>query len=62
MSLVNLKRFGINLAGRPLGIQSFPIIIKEYEKPFDLDFQDVFSIGSSFADEVVARLAEMNGR
>jgi hypothetical protein len=61
MNLVQLRRFGLNLTGRPLGIQTLPIILKEYARPFDLDFSGVFSIGSSFADEVVAKLAEMNG-
>lgn len=61
MNLVNLKRFGLNLSGRPLGISSLPVILAEYEAPYELDFDGVFSIGSSFADEVVAKLAELNG-
>lgn len=60
MSIVDLKRFGLNLAGRPLGIKTFPIIQKEYSAPYELDFEGVFSIGSSFADEVVAKLASLN--
>lgn len=61
MSTVSLKRFGINLSGRPLGISTLPVILKEYQAPYALDFKEVFSIGSSFADEVVAKLAEING-
>jgi len=61
MILVNLKRFGINLSSRPLGISTYPIILKEYEPPYELDFRDVNSVGSSFADEVVANLAKLNG-
>lgn len=61
MSVVELKRFGINLSGRPLGIRTFPIIVGDYERPYELDFNGVFSMGSSFADEVVATLAELNG-
>lgn len=61
MSIVKLRRFGINLSGRPLGISSLPIILSEYEAPFELDFAEVNSIGSSFADEVLVKLAELNG-
>lgn len=61
MSMVNLKKFGLNLSGRPLGISSFTIILAENTAPYELDFNGVFSIGSSFADEVVAKLAELNG-
>jgi hypothetical protein len=61
MNIVKLKDFGLNLSGRPLGIQAYGIIIKKYQKPFELDFVEVFSIGSSFADEVVAKLADLNG-
>ncbi len=61
MSIVNLSRFGLNLSGRALGISAFPIIMKEFQIPYELDFMDVNSIGSSFADEVVVRLAELNG-
>lgn len=61
MSTVSLKKFGLNLSGRPLGISSFPIILAEHQPPFELDFEGVYSIGSSFADEVVAKLAELNG-
>jgi hypothetical protein len=61
MNIVNLSRFGLNLSGRPLGITAYPIVLKEYEPPYELDFKDVNSIGSSFADEVVAKLAVLNG-
>jgi hypothetical protein len=61
MSIVNLSRFGLNLSGRALGISTFPLIIKEYKTPYELDFDGVNSIGSSFADEVVVKLAELNG-
>ncbi len=61
MSVVDLKKFGLNLSGRPLGIQAFGIIVKNYSAPFELDFSEVFSVGSSFADEVVAKLAAING-
>jgi len=61
MSIIKLKEFGLNLSGRPQGIQAFNIIIGKYDEPFELDFEKVFSIGSSFADEVVAKLAKKNG-
>jgi hypothetical protein len=61
MSIIPLKRFGINLSGRPLGMSSLTVILQDYQAPYTLDFKEVFSIGSSFADEVVAKLAELNG-
>ncbi len=61
MSIVDLKRFGLNLSGRPLGISTYPIILKEYSAPYELDFAGVYSVGSSFADEVIAKLAQLNG-
>ena len=60
MSIIKLKKYGLNLAGRPLGIKTFSIIINEYQPPFELDFEGVNSIGSSFADEVIAKLADLN--
>jgi hypothetical protein len=59
--MVELKRFGINLSGRSLGMSALTIILSEYKPPYELDFSGVFSIGSGVADEVVAKLAEMNG-
>ena len=61
MSKVTLKKFGLNLSGRSLGMSSLPIILAENQAPYEIDFEGVFSIGSSFADEVVAKLAELNG-
>ena len=61
MNIVNLSRFGLNLSGRALGISAFPIIINECQSPYELDFANVNSLGSSFADEVVVKLAELNG-
>ncbi len=60
MTIVELKKYGINLSGRALGIKTYPIILDEYKPPYDLDFNGVFSMGSSFADEVVAKLAKLN--
>lgn len=61
MSMVVLKKFGLNLSGRPQGIQAFGVIVDKLGPPYELDFTDIFSIGSSFADEVVAELARLNG-
>ena len=60
MSLVKLRKYGMNLSGRPLGISTFSIIAKEFQAPYELDLEGVVSMGSSFADEVVAKLAKMN--
>lgn len=61
MSEVNLKKYGLNLAGRPYGITTYSIIVNDFEAPYELNFEGVYSIGSSFADEVVAKLATSNG-
>lgn len=61
MSIVKLKEYGANLSGRALGIKTYSIILSSHQGPFDLDCDEVNSIGSSFADEVVAKLAELNG-
>lgn len=61
MNEIKMKIFGINLTGRAQGISALSVILSQYQAPFVLDFTDVFSIGSSFADEVVAKLAEKNG-
>ncbi len=61
MSIIKLVKYGQNLAGRALGMTTYPIIVSNYEAPYELDFQEVNSIGSSFADEVVAKLAALNG-
>ena len=61
MSLIKLKEYGLNLAGRPFGIQTYQHIKGKYSIPYQVDFEGVFSVGSSFADEVIAKLAEDNG-
>ena len=61
MSLIQLKKYGINLSGRALGINTYLVIINNFKPPFELDLEGVISTGSSFADEVVAKLAKLNG-
>lgn len=58
MNVIKLKKYGINLSGRGHGMNTYLMIINEHEGPYELDFEGVFSIGSSFADEVVAKLAK----
>lgn len=61
MSVIKLSSYGLNLTGRPFGIQTYQRIKAEFLPPYEIDFQEVFSLGSSFADEVIAKLAEENG-
>ncbi len=61
MSQIPLKNYGLNLTGRGLGISTLQTIQSNYAAPYELDFKDVYSIGSSFADEVVVPLARLNG-
>lgn len=61
MSLIKLSYYGLNLSGRPFGIQTYQKIKGQFQAPYSVDFEGVFSIGSSFADEVIAKLAEENG-
>lgn len=61
MSLINLYEFGLNLSGRPVGKSSYSVIRNNNEGPYELDFTRVMSVGSSFSDEVVGKLANDNG-
>ena len=61
MSVIKLSNYGLNLTGRPLGILTYQRIKDEFSPPYELDLQGVYSIGSSFADEVIAKLAAENG-
>jgi anti-anti-sigma regulatory factor len=54
-----MKVYGQDLSGRDFGKQTFKEISEKYGFPISLDFAEVGSIGSSFADELVAEVAKM---
>jgi len=57
MNISKLNQFGADLAGRDFGKRVYEIIIQETKLPMVLDFAGVGSIGSSFADEVIVKIA-----
>ena len=61
MTTISMIRFGRTLTDRPDGQKAFAAIISESAPPYCLDFKGVMSIGSSFGDEVIVKLAERQG-
>lgn len=59
MTTVPMNKFGRTLTDRPDGQKAFSSICNEYEPPYQLDFKGVISMGSSFGDEVVIKLAKL---
>ena len=58
MTTISMIRFGRTLTDRPDGQKAFAAIISDSAPPYRLDFKGVMSIGSSFGDEVIVKLAE----
>ena len=58
---VLMNRFGRTLTDRPDGKKAYDAIVGEGSPPYLLDFKGVMSLGSSFGDEVVVRLARLQG-
>jgi len=50
-------QFGSTLIGRADGKKGFKEILKKYEFPVAFDFSEVVSLGSSFGDEVILKVA-----
>ncbi len=61
MSEIELKKFGMTLTDRADGQKAFASIVKNHQQPYVLNFNGVMSMGSSFGDEVVVRLARIQG-
>ena len=59
--IVQLKQYGRTLTDRSDGQRVFREILNSHKSPFSLDFSGVMSLGSSFGDEVVLKLAELQG-
>ncbi len=58
MNISKLSQFGVDLAGREFGKNVYDLIIKDTTFPITLDFEGVGSMGSSFADEVIVKIAK----
>jgi len=59
MSTVRMMQFGSTLTDRPDGKKAFRVISTENTFPVMLDFAGVVSFGSSFGDEVILKVAEL---
>ena len=63
--IIEMKKYGLVLTGREFGIDVMKNLLIEISSKDDivLDFKGVASVGSSFADEVLAPIANLkNGQ
>lgn len=58
MTQIKLKEYGAILTGREFGKTVFKTLLEKHRLPFVLDFDGVFSMGSSFGDEVLPPIAK----
>jgi len=61
MTTIKLKEFGAILTGRDFGKSTLKALTEKFRAPVELDFEGVFSMGSSFGDEVIPTLANAQG-
>ncbi len=54
-----MNQFGATLTDREDGKKAFLEISQKYAFPIILDFQGVISLGSSFGDEVILKIASL---
>ena len=59
MSTVPMNQFGSTLTYRADGKKAFQEISDKYSLPVTLDFQGVVSLGSSFGEEVILKIAPL---
>lgn len=59
MSTVPMNQFGSTLTDRADGKKAFQEISAKYSLPVTLDFQGVVSLGSSFGEEVILKIAPL---
>ena len=59
MTTIKLKEFGAILTGRDFGKSALKTLTEKYKPPLELDLEGVFSMGSSFGDEVIPPLARL---
>lgn len=61
MKIFPMAKFGKTLTDREDGKKAFDLISSTDSKPYILDFEGVVSMGSSFGDEVILKLAKLQG-
>lgn len=61
MTTIKLKEFGAILTGRDFGKSTYRTLTEKHKPPFELDLEGVFSMGSSFGDEVIPPMARLQG-
>ena len=61
MSTVLMNQFGVTLTDREDGKKAFSQIYDNYPVPIILDFHEVISLGSSFGEEVILKIAPLQG-
>jgi len=58
MTTILMRQFGTTLTDRADGKKAFEEILRRGMFPLSLDFSGVVSLGSSFGDEVILKVAE----
>jgi hypothetical protein len=62
MNEIKIEQFGVNLTGRPYGKEALRILSRQdLASPVLFDFENVKSLGSSFAEELLPPFAKSNG-
>ena len=64
MTPIKLEKYGPVLTGREFGKDVCKILMQEIvllKKPYSLDCAEILSIGSSFGDEVIPKIAALQG-
>jgi len=61
MHTILMRKFGTTLTDRADGKKVFGEILRASTFPVALDFSGVVSLGSSFGDEVILKIAERQG-
>ena len=56
-----MKDYGIVLTGREFGLDVTKRLLKGVKYPVVLDFEGVASMGSSFGDEIIPKIASNQG-
>ena len=61
MTTIKMKTYGIVLTGREFGVDVMNQLSNELKYPVTLDFEGVASMGSSFGDEIIPKIATNQG-
>lgn len=61
MNVIKMNEFGSTLTDREDGKKAFREISGRSTFPVALDFSDVVSLGSSFGEEVILKIASLQG-